>query len=136
MAEAAEERSRGVGVGGNGPDAPPEARRGSRPREMDEGRVRRRWYQRPLLLVVLGVVLVALIVVVVIWWLHSRQWESTDDAYISAHVAPVTPRLSGVALRVHVSDNQDVAAGAVVGGNHPRHNPAPHDQARGGVSGW
>ncbi len=135
MAETAEERSRGVGIGGNGPDAPPEARRrGERSREIEEGRVRRRWYQRPLLLAVLGVLLLVVIIVTIIWWLHSRQWESTDDAYISAHVAPVTPRIGGVALRVNVNDNQDVPEGAVLVEIDPRDIQARLDQARAGLS--
>jgi len=132
MAEAAEERSRGVGIGGNGPNGGAEARRQGD--DLREGRVRRRWYQRPIFMAVLGLVVLALIAVGVLWWLHSRQWESTDDAYISAHVAPVTPRLSGVALRVYVSDNQDVAAGAVLVEIDPRDIQARLDQARAGLS--
>src|SRR4051812_30408803 len=114
MAETTERESRHGGNGGVGADAPPQSQRRERLDEDGERRPRRRWYQRPLVLAALGAVLVIGIVVVVVWWIHSRQWESTDDAYISAHVAPVTPRIPGVALRVNVSDNQDVAAGAVL----------------------
>src|SRR5207244_8296586 len=80
------------------------------------------------------VVLVALLVVVVVWGLHWWEWEPTDDAYISAQVAPVTPRVSGVALRVNVNDNQDVAAGAVLVEIDPRDIQARLDQARAGLS--
>ncbi len=118
-------------MGGNGPNGGEAHRQGE---DVHEGRVRRRWYQRPIVMGVLGVAVLALIVVGVIWWLHSRQWESTDDAYISAHVAPVTPRISGVALRVYVSDNQDVAAGTVLVEIDPRDIQARLDQTRAGLA--
>src|SRR3954462_10229345 len=107
MAETSERIPRRSGIGGNGPDAPPESQRHQDLNDDGEGRLRRRWYQRPLILAAMAIVLVAAIVVTVIWWIHSRQWETTDDAYISAHVTPVTPRIAGVALRVNVNDNQD-----------------------------
>jgi membrane fusion protein, multidrug efflux system len=49
-----------------------------------------------------------------LYWLHSRQFESTDDAQIDAHLNPVTSRVEGTILRVYVEDNQDVKAGAAL----------------------
>ena len=34
--------------------------------------------------------------------------ESTDDAFITAHIVSVAPRVSGPAVAVHVADNQIV----------------------------
>jgi len=135
MAELSERGSQGVKVAGNGPDAPAEARRREeRIAEDREGRARRPWYRRPLVLMVLLVVIVGAAIAILLWWLHARQWESTDDAYIAAHVAPVTPRIAGVALRVDVNDNQDVAAGAVLVEIDPRDIQARLEGSRAGLS--
>jgi membrane fusion protein (multidrug efflux system) len=45
------------------------------------------------------------------WWLHARHYESTDDAFIDAHVVQIAPRIAGQVARVLVRDNQLVAAG-------------------------
>jgi membrane fusion protein (multidrug efflux system) len=49
-----------------------------------------------------------------IWWWTSRGYESTDDAFIQADVTMVAPRVSGTVTKVYVSDNQIVAAGALL----------------------
>jgi membrane fusion protein, multidrug efflux system len=53
-------------------------------------------------------------VVALIWWLHARNYESTDDAYIDAHIVHLAPQIAGRVLRVHVSDNQRVRAGELL----------------------
>lgn len=47
----------------------------------------------------------------VFWWLHSRQFESTDDAQVDAHLNPITSRVDGTIIKVYVEDNQPVKAG-------------------------
>jgi membrane fusion protein (multidrug efflux system) len=47
-------------------------------------------------------------------WAHGRGRESTDDAFVEAHVANVAPRVQGQVARVHVKDNQEVAEGDVL----------------------
>jgi len=44
-------------------------------------------------------------------YLHARHYESTDDAFIEAHVIPISARVSGLVLAVHVNDNQFVKKG-------------------------
>ncbi len=49
------------------------------------------------------------------WYLLvGRNYVSTDDAYVNAEAAQVTPLLSASALAVHVKDTQAVAAGDVL----------------------
>ena len=49
------------------------------------------------------------------WWhTHMRPFESTDNAYVRAHMAQLSPRVSGYVRAVHFSDNQTVAAGALL----------------------
>jgi membrane fusion protein (multidrug efflux system) len=65
---------------------------------------------RPILLTVIGLVLVVGIGVGVWMWLHTRQFESTDDAFIQADVTQVSPRVPGQVKEVRISDNQLVQA--------------------------
>ncbi len=43
---------------------------------------------------------------------QAESYPSTDDAYIQAHVVQIAPQVSGPVKRVHVVNNQRVAAGA------------------------
>jgi membrane fusion protein (multidrug efflux system) len=52
-----------------------------------------------------------LVTVCVLWWLHSRNYESTDDAEVDGHLNPVAARVSGTVTAVYVEDNQHVRAG-------------------------
>lgn len=73
--------------------------------EKPKGR-RRKW--------VLGIglaVIAVLGIAAFIWWLDARHYESTDDAFLDAHVVEVSPRISGHVLKVLVNDNQEVKAG-------------------------
>jgi len=57
-------------------------------------------------------------VVAVLWGLWyfviGRNYTSTDDAYVAAEVAQVTPLSGGTVLKVNVSDTQAVKAGEVL----------------------
>jgi membrane fusion protein (multidrug efflux system) len=45
-------------------------------------------------------------------WRHWSRHVSTDDAFVEAHVSPVSARVRGTVVAVLVRDNQEVAAGA------------------------
>ena len=49
----------------------------------------------------------------VFWWMN-RGHTSTDDAYIQANITMIAPRISGTVVRVPVTDNQRVEAGALL----------------------
>jgi membrane fusion protein (multidrug efflux system) len=87
------------------------------------------WYRRPLL--VLGVLIVAAAMVTggVMWWLEARQWESTDDAFIDAHMVMIAPQVAGRVARVLVDDNQKAAAGQLLVELDPALFKAQVDQA-------
>jgi membrane fusion protein (multidrug efflux system) len=62
-----------------------------------------------------------------------RYWDhhvSTDDAFVEAHVSPVSARVRGTVLEVLVRDNQDVAAGAPLVRLDPRDYEVKLEQAR------
>ena len=68
--------------------------------------------RRVVVLVLLGVVVLAAGVWGVRTWRHWDRHVSTDDAFVEAHVSPVSARVRGTVLEVLVRDNQEVAAGA------------------------
>jgi membrane fusion protein, multidrug efflux system len=68
--------------------------------------------RRALALSLLGV----LVLLAGVWgvqaWRHWNRHVSTDDAFVEAHVSPVSARVRGTVAEVLVRDNQEVAAGA------------------------
>lgn len=68
----------------------------------------------PILVAAGALLVVAIIVAGVIWWLHARHYESTDDAFIDARQFAVSSKVAGYISSVDVTDNQKVAAGAVL----------------------
>jgi len=67
--------------------------------------------QRPVLLVVIGTILILALAGGVLFWLHARQFQSTDDAFIDAHIVRLAPQTSGRVTQVLIGDNQRVEAG-------------------------
>jgi membrane fusion protein (multidrug efflux system) len=68
--------------------------------------------RRTLALVLLGVGVLVVGVYGVRAWRHWERHVSTDDAFVEAHVSPVSARVRGTVVAVLVRDNQEVAAGA------------------------
>ena len=48
------------------------------------------------------------------WWTAGRFVVSTDNAYVRADIATVSPRVTGYIVNVGVRDNQRVAKGDVL----------------------
>lgn len=71
--------------------------------------VRKRWLKRlTLLLAVIGIVSAA-------WYmLVARNSVSTDNAYVNAQMAQVTPLIPGAAFEILVKDTQQVRRGAIL----------------------
>ena len=68
--------------------------------------------RRALALVLLGVGVLVVGFYGVRAWRHWERHVSTDDAFVEAHVSPVSARVRGTVVAVLVRDNQEVAAGA------------------------
>ena len=73
----------------------------------------------------------ALIVIVggFLVWRHVFPRESTDDAQVSGHVTPISARVSGPVVAVHIVDNQAVKAGDVLVEIDPRDYQLALDRA-------
>jgi membrane fusion protein (multidrug efflux system) len=70
--------------------------------------------RRPILAIALGVIGLAILGGGAYWWLDARYYESTDDAFIDAHIVHVSPQIAGRVAKVLVDDNQMVEAGQVL----------------------
>ena len=74
-------------------------------------------------------VLATLITAGVLYWLHSRHFETTDDAFIDGNISQVSARISGRVTRIAFQDNQEVKAGQVLVELDPRDYQVKLDQA-------
>lgn len=66
-------------------------------------------------------------------WRYSLTHVSTDDAFITGHIAPVSARVSGIVVQVGVDDNQDVKAGEMLVRLDPRDYQVAVAQAQAAV---
>lgn len=64
------------------------------------------------------------------FWLQSRQYETTDDAEVEAHLNSISSRVDGTITHVYVDDNQMVTAGEALVDLDPRDFQVAVDQAR------
>ena len=81
------------------------------------------------------VILLALLAVAVVagaaWlWHYFGGYESTDDAQVDVHLAPVSARVSGYVIKVNVGDNQYVEKGTVLVEIDPKDYQVAVDKAR------
>ncbi len=44
-------------------------------------------------------------------WLHSRNFETTDNAYVAGNVVQITPQIGGTVIAIHADDTDFVRAG-------------------------
>ena len=95
----------------------------------DDGTRRKGPRRRILALAAAGLALVG-VAVGIPFYLYAISHESTDDAFIDGHIIAISPRVSGHVARVHVTDNQQVAAGDLLVELDPRDFQARLDAAR------
>src|SRR4029077_18995502 len=50
---------------------------------------------------------------------HSFTHESTDDAFVDAHIILTAPKIARRVPTVHIEDNQDVKKGSMLAGTDP-----------------
>ncbi|HVH79589.1 MAG TPA: biotin/lipoyl-binding protein, partial [Stellaceae bacterium] len=67
------------------------------------------------------------------YWTTGRYLVTTDDAYIDAHSALISPKVSGYISEVPVDDNQSVKAGQVIARIDARDCQTALDEARANV---
>ncbi|HEX5529058.1 MAG TPA: biotin/lipoyl-binding protein, partial [Methylomirabilota bacterium] len=90
----------------------------------------RRRRGRTVVLALLALVVLAVGAYGVHVWRYWSRHVSTDDAFVEAHVSPVSARVRGTVLEVLVRDNQEVPAGAPLTRLDPRDLEVKVHQAR------
>jgi membrane fusion protein (multidrug efflux system) len=90
--------------------------------------------RRPALLAGLSIFALALATSSYIYWDYSRHFEETDDAFIASRQIAIAPKISGYVMAVPVTDNQHVAAGAVIARIDDRDYRVALDQANAQVA--
>jgi membrane fusion protein (multidrug efflux system) len=63
-------------------------------------------------------------------WRYFSGYETTDDAQVDAHLHPVSARITGHVIRVHVADNEYVQQGTLLAEIDPKDYEVAADQAR------
>ncbi len=101
---------------------PPEERHQPDERRREPlGRRAARWRrEHPRGTVIALVILVALVAAAVIVWWYFHTHESTDDAQIDGHIAPISSRVAGTVTGVFVEDNVAVERGQLLVQLDPR----------------
>jgi membrane fusion protein (multidrug efflux system) len=79
--------------------------------------------------IVFFIILAALAIGGLFYWLHTRQFETTDDAQVDGHLNAISSRVDGTITRVYVEDNQLVKAGDPLVDLDPRDFQVALDQA-------
>ena len=100
-----------------------------RPHVSDEHH-RRPVYRRPAFLIAAVIFLLIAATVALRYWLYARSHETTDDAFIDAHVTQVSPKVSGYVVKVYVQSNQLVKKGDLIVEIDGRDYQARLDQAK------
>ena len=77
-----------------------------------------------------AVVLIVLVVGGVAYWLYSRQFESTDDAFVDADITQVSPKVSAYVAKVYVDGNQRVKKGDLLVELNPQDYQNKVEQAK------
>ncbi len=90
----------------------------------------RRWHRRPLPLAILGLMVLALAIISTHYYNYAMAHESTDDAFIEAHIVQISPKVASLVARVAIDDNQQVKAGDLLVELDPRDFEVKLAQAR------
>ena len=64
--------------------------------------------RRPVVLLTLAIIAIAGVAAGIWYWSYSRQFETTDDAFIDAHITTISPKVAGLAIDIppDVDDNR------------------------------
>jgi membrane fusion protein (multidrug efflux system) len=86
------------GVGGNGESAP----------------AKQSIFSKPLFWIILVAVVAAIAISGTLYYLHEQQYESTDDAFVDAHIVRISPTVPGTLRFVADADNRHVEPGQLL----------------------
>ncbi len=100
------------------------------PSEKEKSAAPKQKKRRVIILAALGVVAVVGGVFGFRWWQYGSTHETTDDAYVTTNVHPVSSRINGTVSNVLVKDNQQVEPGQLLVTLDPRDYQVQVQQAQ------
>ncbi len=71
-------------------------------------------FTKPLFWIILVIVVATVVIGSVLYYLDARQYESTDDAFVDAHIVRIAPTVAGTLKQVADLDNRHVEAGRLL----------------------
>jgi membrane fusion protein (multidrug efflux system) len=88
------------------------------------------FFKRPLVIILAGLVLLIGLIFGVRYYHYASAHESTDDAFVDGHIIPISPKVAGYVLKLHITDNQHVNKGDLLLEIDPRDYEARLAEAR------
>ncbi len=92
-------------------------------------RVAQRWANPRLRGLIWGAALILAVILAALYF-HYHYRESTDDAQVDGHIAPISSKIYGTVAEVLVNDNQQVKAGQALARIDPRDFQVKVDQMK------
>jgi membrane fusion protein (multidrug efflux system) len=89
--------------------------------------------KRKRFLVTVSLLVAGSIAVATWYWIQGRLYQSTDDAFIEAHIVQISPKVAGQVIKVAVNDNEMVQQGQLLIEIDPRDYEARVAQAKGAL---
>jgi membrane fusion protein (multidrug efflux system) len=89
---------------------------------------------KPLFWIVLIAVVAVIVIGGVLYYLDARQYESTDDAFVDAHIVRIAPNVAGTLVQVADIDNRHVEPGRLLAVIQPNGPEASLSEAQANVS--
>lgn len=89
--------------------------------------------RRPIFWMIAVPVVLVLTVAGVLYYLHARQYQSTDDAFVDAHIVRLAPEVGGRLVSVADVDNRHVEAGRLLAVIEPNGRDAQLGEAQANV---
>ncbi|WP_375398430.1 HlyD family secretion protein [uncultured Sphingomonas sp.] len=102
--------------------------------ETDDASTKPSIFSKPMFWVILIVVVAAITIGGTFYYLHARQFESTDDAFVDAHIVRLAPEIAGTLIQVADIDNRHVKAGDLLAVIKPSGPEAQLAEANAGVT--
>ena len=128
---AGDDGDKGDGDGGDAKDAAAEDEEDGD--HKDDGPKKPSLFKRPLFWIILVCVVAALVIGGTLYYLHARQYESTDDAFVDAHIVRIAAQNAGQLIEVAELDNRHVDAGRLLAVIQPSGPEAQLAEARANV---
>ena len=91
-------------------------------------------FKKPLFWIILVIVVAAIVIGGTLYYLHARQYESTDDAFVDAHIVRLAPQVAGTLVQVADVDNRHVEPGRLLAVIEPSGRDAQLSEAQANVA--